>query len=971
MAKSSDELTETLLEAMDTVIGARLQQLPYDKTIICTIMDDTQRGLGKYRVSADGVSLFTAYADSDIEYYKDTQVYVKIINNNTSISRIITGKYINTTDTYTSSTGIYGKFYPYQKDHQDGSLGFGCNNSNYKTNEKIIGTINSQLIPYRGYSGMKLTLQYRQNGLSSIKTARLRLQVIINDDVDIKYNSRRKTLAFDSGDEIYLPVNNILNNSTLTASYSTYFYFNNCIDIHTIKLIVYFDNVNLNDTDEAEFILDSYSLDFGYWLKTLGPNNDALIILPVLNNETGLTSQQYDDNSQVGQIFTYQYLYVNEDKILLENDLLNDPELRDSSFKYVINPSNTYNKKRFFGIYDATYEPKEENNVEYSLVPRTDIAGYWRPLTWDNETTGRIIYDLNTTVESIKLGLFFEYNRDGWGILRAQDFYLYNSSFTSKLGSVTRGLIASFDDTTNGNYFIYDKDGNLLNTAEADKERSLIIQYVNRSNENDSLNQYETCEWNFTTDNTETLNSSSMIIPILDDNSKKTVHLESGAYVFQFKYKIKKTYNQNYNTNTIKCTIVHGGTKYEFEQELLFGYSGSEENKYTIRVNYQPIDGTSKIRKTHINNSQNNDGNDAPITSITTGIHSSDLDINVYDYNNSSIQLNSNNITLNLPLITATIGSETVMTYFAPAWSSHDNYTYNGPTLIIYDDWGSIKYNKTKCVIKDMNNDNNEVPCTWSVSQYIVSPTIGTYFSLESDGKFTPAKICDVKTPKVFILIATRNSDRKRVWQQTIIFMHNENITSTQPGTSTSKTVTMTNNNIITNVTLGHINEEKTAGLIIADVQESASNNIINYGMYAYKTNNNVAEQIFALTESGNLSIGASGNKYSDSDTNLSGYNQILQGKWRVSESATADTLANVNIGAANHFTYINNNGAPITSNSTIGTSQNPVYINEGEITPIGTFNIKGVQCTLAEAFARLVAALDNAKPNSGSSVWP
>jgi len=41
LKKTSDEITETLLEAVDTVIGARLAQLPYDKTIICTIVDDS------------------------------------------------------------------------------------------------------------------------------------------------------------------------------------------------------------------------------------------------------------------------------------------------------------------------------------------------------------------------------------------------------------------------------------------------------------------------------------------------------------------------------------------------------------------------------------------------------------------------------------------------------------------------------------------------------------------------------------------------------------------------------------------------------------------------------------------------------------------------------------------------------------------------------------------------------------------
>jgi hypothetical protein len=66
---NSDNIVSELLGAIDTVVGKRLGQLSYDKTIICTIIDDSNAKNGEYRVT-DGSVKFLAKCENT-SYHKD------------------------------------------------------------------------------------------------------------------------------------------------------------------------------------------------------------------------------------------------------------------------------------------------------------------------------------------------------------------------------------------------------------------------------------------------------------------------------------------------------------------------------------------------------------------------------------------------------------------------------------------------------------------------------------------------------------------------------------------------------------------------------------------------------------------------------------------------------------------------------------------------------------------------------------
>ena len=93
----SDNVVSELLGAIDTVVGKRLQQLPYDKTIICTIVDDSNAKNGEYKVT-DGSVKFSAKCEN-ANYRVDDQVRVSVPNGDTTQEKFILGKYVKDNST--------------------------------------------------------------------------------------------------------------------------------------------------------------------------------------------------------------------------------------------------------------------------------------------------------------------------------------------------------------------------------------------------------------------------------------------------------------------------------------------------------------------------------------------------------------------------------------------------------------------------------------------------------------------------------------------------------------------------------------------------------------------------------------------------------------------------------------------------------------------------------------------------------
>ena len=93
IALNSIEMTEQLFQAIDAIIDERMRQLPYDKTIVATVVNNANAAFGKYRVTTDDNITFDAYSEVTT-YPIQTKVYVRIPQNDYTKQKIITGRYV-------------------------------------------------------------------------------------------------------------------------------------------------------------------------------------------------------------------------------------------------------------------------------------------------------------------------------------------------------------------------------------------------------------------------------------------------------------------------------------------------------------------------------------------------------------------------------------------------------------------------------------------------------------------------------------------------------------------------------------------------------------------------------------------------------------------------------------------------------------------------------------------------------------
>jgi len=82
---------EQLFKAVDILVERRLEDVNFDRTIICTVVDDSDKKNGCYVVS-DGTIKFKAYTN-DTSYKTDDQVRVSVLNGDFSEKKFISGRY--------------------------------------------------------------------------------------------------------------------------------------------------------------------------------------------------------------------------------------------------------------------------------------------------------------------------------------------------------------------------------------------------------------------------------------------------------------------------------------------------------------------------------------------------------------------------------------------------------------------------------------------------------------------------------------------------------------------------------------------------------------------------------------------------------------------------------------------------------------------------------------------------------------
>ena len=93
----SNELNEKIFRSVDTIVSARLQNLPFDQTIVGVIesVPENLEGTQKYIVNYKGAKLTVFVNEKDKSYALNEEVYVLIPQGNFSGKKLITGRVIS------------------------------------------------------------------------------------------------------------------------------------------------------------------------------------------------------------------------------------------------------------------------------------------------------------------------------------------------------------------------------------------------------------------------------------------------------------------------------------------------------------------------------------------------------------------------------------------------------------------------------------------------------------------------------------------------------------------------------------------------------------------------------------------------------------------------------------------------------------------------------------------------------------
>ena len=105
--RTATDISEQLFQAIDAIVMERIRVLPYDKTVIATIIENKNAPYGKYKVTTD--DNITFYAFSEVTNYPlYTRIYVRIPQGDYTKQKIITGRYIpdNNSTRVTNLNGV-------------------------------------------------------------------------------------------------------------------------------------------------------------------------------------------------------------------------------------------------------------------------------------------------------------------------------------------------------------------------------------------------------------------------------------------------------------------------------------------------------------------------------------------------------------------------------------------------------------------------------------------------------------------------------------------------------------------------------------------------------------------------------------------------------------------------------------------------------------------------------------------------
>lgn len=372
MANNTNSAMENLFQAIDIIVGDRLAELNYDKTIKVKVIDDSQSSSGIYTVS-DGATEFQAICSPDIVYVKDAIVYVVIPEGNWNNEKLIVGRYSNNGDDYFNYANPSDDFLDVTHnliaDVSSGSL------LANDTGRPYVQIWSANNLDYKGYNRLSIKGNFRTwlSALDVMKGSYGLCLYVVSKEVLSNGNDYERTFKFDLlSEEMY---GNPFN-------FETYYLQEKVFDISNITNICYMELLLVQNSDfyNAEnnlvtcvdedgnllpdniFIKDPY-VSLGYDLNEVVGDEVKLYTLD---------SETYDSTNPCTKTMNVRWIHMQEDDTVIAID--KPEEIPANSvirwYKYVLDRTIT---DKLAGVFWQEIE-EARNQFTYQYTFTTDSS---------------------------------------------------------------------------------------------------------------------------------------------------------------------------------------------------------------------------------------------------------------------------------------------------------------------------------------------------------------------------------------------------------------------------------------------------------------------------------------------------------------------------------------------------------------------------------------------------------------------
>lgn len=851
---------------MSIIANSSVDKVKFDSTIECTIIDATDKLIGKYKVKNESYAEFYAYSQITT-YNKDDKVYVQIPKGDYNSTKFIVGKktdknedkpynFVNPFNTFIDLTGNFFVAKDNNKevwsilangsekeieitpkggitftDEQQGFTRLGLR-ADFRAWLETLGVVS-------GNYGLKIEINgYRNNTSQNIKKEETTDTITL--DVSDMYGNPYNFEGYYS-QEIIIDISGIAEIKNIKI----YLYQNNNFKDESNNLITYNTFSNLSVPPNNIFVKDIY---MGLGIATDEVENEYVRLYSL----DGSTYVIKSDGKMDAKKITLKWVHFNDNNE--KEQITKLPE-----------GCNIYWYQYEFGApsadeYSGVYWSKlnnNDNNFTYELIPRSNKAQEQLKviILYNNKVYRSNIIIFNNekevpndaTIDSLNaLSLICKDNSNGNYLIYNQANYLSNRSD----GKIERELTLHFNSKT------YNIDSDFTNTESILVEAQRVVWYI-PTNSMLSFNGY----------NTKDITDNYLIVE--KDNPK----IED----FTLTYTIGSFYSANKSNNTVIAKITKDNIEYTAIKTFTFGQAGTNGTDCTLVIDMTGNEKVDNKVLTAIRSgtpdvyefrAQLYDNQGKEITNFSDNVSWSwslnETFSNVFIEDN-----NKQNCKLRVSTFSSLMNNLMILSVLVKGWGDYDlqasypipittleNAYINGTTEVIYLSDGSPVFNKEFYAL--YQNGKRKENITWSIIPTTNTAFIGTINNKNNEYRLSPLSFY-VKGADQYGVQG--KVDNEIVWTQPILVLQNK-YPSAMVNKWDGRALLDSKNNFlgVAQIAAGKKDDENTfTGVLIGDfgTKQNADSSIsYNTGVYGY----NKGQQVYALKDDGTATFGVKSN---------------------------------------------------------------------------------------------------------------